>query len=377
MEEMFEGDVLVVRTPDSESARSAKQKKQTRGRKPAAAAALAPTLVAADDDDDDAEPPNCSTTTRRQYVVAGNGGAYGHATHFPATLETPLLGEGGKRVRTMCDFPSVEASERAWRQGWPWVFLPFSESHTNGYTRVLGSLYMFLFFAVSPLAYVPGEAAARPGEGELSLEALASAAFGSAFFYAAAGFMLVLHYVLVTANFDITTAREIGTVLLLVLSHTAVHLVAALLMRLSTDAVLLPLFGAGGPGGGLWEPVDVAVYCVLANLAMYLLGHTLGSFISTVYFYLSVELAHWHYNEAIALLQLEDFKGFVRLAILPSGDLEIYSIVTDTSPNNWESVPRANRSHEQPAIMTSSDLKYYLLEKVTLDVNGASDSWDS
>jgi hypothetical protein len=51
-----------------------------------------------------------------------------------------------------------------------------------------------------------------------------------------------------------------------------------------------------------------------------------------IYLLLSLNIWGVHWNEAYSSLRISDFKGFLRMHITATGDLEVYPIVMDQVP---------------------------------------------
>lgn len=96
--------------------------------------------------------------------------------------------------------------------------------------------------------------------------------------------------------------------------HTAAHLLTYFAILLAAASVLrndLWIVIAAGIAAGITAPTVMGIY-------------------------LLVLLNGWavHWNEAFSALRIADFKGFLRLRITPTGDLEVYPIVLDSVPRN-------------------------------------------
>jgi len=286
---------------------------------------------------------NVFETPNRQFIVAGHGGAFSHVTHFPKSRRLFLKGAEETNLYKMSEFPSEKHSKKIWDKAWSLMFL----TTTNVlYARLLGSAYMFAFWGVNPVPFFSEE---------YSFFTLLRATAITPFFYASFVGLLVMHIVIVAVSYQFSTLREVTVALLLILSHTAAHTCFAFGVRYVLDLGLLEIISSSVSFG------NVFAYALLANLGMFLGGSIGGIMIITLYFRFAVECFQWHYNEASSMLQLEDFKGFLRIGIDPkSGDLDIYSIVTEESPRIW---------HERASDGASkfdSNPEYFLLERVSM-----------
>lgn len=54
---------------------------------------------------------------------------------------------------------------------------------------------------------------------------------------------------------------------------------------------------------------------------------------------------HCHYDEAFSSLQVPHFKGFLRLHITRSGDLELFGLALERVPHSWREDPRWRTPH--------------------------------
>lgn len=72
-----------------------------------------------------------------------------------------------------------------------------------------------------------------------------------------------------------------------------------------------------------------------------------------LYLYISGNWLHVHYDESFSALQVADAKGFLRLHVTRSGELEIFSLGLKDVPSNWKEDPRwrapGGGGVEQPA----------------------------
>jgi len=59
-----------------------------------------------------------------------------------------------------------------------------------------------------------------------------------------------------------------------------------------------------------------------------------------LYLYVSGNWLHVHYDESFSALQVAHHKGFVRLHITKTGDLEVFALGLEESPCNWREDPR-------------------------------------
>lgn len=295
--------------------------------------------------------PNCFTTSKRQYIVAGHGGAFAHATHFPMLEQMPLVEDNEtetktQHLKTVMDYPSLEQSRNLWGHKGPRMFIT---TPTHIYSRVIAALYMVAFMNIYPATYTTGS---------VTFEVLVEATVSGAFFYIVAAWFFVTHTILVVANQQVKL-HNIHKVLLLVILHTAAHIAFAFLFRYAVD---LGLFAAA-INQDLSEDGVVFGYCLSANLLMYTLGTLFGPLVSTLYFWFAVHLLDWHYNESFGIIAVDAYRGFCRFAINQSGDVDLYTIVSDVSPKEWFIT---ERTQEKPAYLDSKKLAYHLLERVTI-----------
>ncbi|KAH7619432.1 hypothetical protein NADE_006274 [Nannochloris sp. 'desiccata'] len=59
-----------------------------------------------------------------------------------------------------------------------------------------------------------------------------------------------------------------------------------------------------------------------------------------LYLYVSGNWLHVHYDESFSALQVPHHKGFLRLHITKTGDLEVFALGLEESPSNWREDPR-------------------------------------
>lgn len=59
-----------------------------------------------------------------------------------------------------------------------------------------------------------------------------------------------------------------------------------------------------------------------------------------LYLYISGNWLHVHYDESFSALQVPHHKGFLRMHVTPSGDLEMFFLGLDQVPHSWAEDPR-------------------------------------
>jgi len=296
-------------------------------------------------------------TDKQTFIVAGHGGAFGHSTAFPMVDKSELKDEDGKFLNKKSEYPTCQQWQSIWKSKW---FFMFVNTTNHIYSRVLGAVYMFLFMAILPTDYRG-----------ISPSDLLLAASRTLFFYLGLGWLIITHTIMVVANFSVETAQAKLLALLLVCIHTGLHLSMAFGTRFGLDRLFMYIFEAyvnplvqENEDESFHFPMLV-VYCIVLNLMMYLVGTFISPFITACYFSMSIKYFDWHYNEAISMIQHPDNKGFCRFAILPNGDIEIYCIVIDKSPTEWNDQEVVDDEND-PCMLKSSELEYRLFEKVTL-----------
>ncbi|GBG34880.1 Hypothetical Protein FCC1311_111032 [Hondaea fermentalgiana] len=305
--------------------------------------------------EDGALPINCVETSARQFYVAGHGGAFNHGTHFPRVERLPLLSRPGRAVETRCDFPAPSVSQRRWDE--TWIFM-FWRTSNFVYLRFIAATYMCMFFGVYPSVF-SAEAFAKSGFASFEVFVLRRSMFTavtSGFLYPPVVIFLIMSWILTTSNYELRSLQAYASALVLMMLHVGLQGCSAFWARALLDLAAMTIVGTAE----LSWPGTLA-YCVVTNIIMYMIGFVLGGLITTVYFALAVSWFSWHYNEALSLIQIEDFKGFLRIAIREDGALEIYTIVTDKTPKQWTLNP-----NEQGPRFISDEIHPYLLEKVTL-----------
>jgi len=300
---------------------------------------------------------NCVVTDKQTFVIAGHGGGFGHSTDYPAVQRAELKGER-KFLEKKCDYPEPQVWKNIFAYRWPLMFIT-TTNHI--YSRVLGAVYMILFMGVYPNTYAG-----------LSWTSFFWTMGRSAFFYYALGWLIVTHFIMVTANYAIPNFSKLVTAGVLITIHTMLHVLLAFVVRYGLDRFFIFFYKRE-----IWQVnkfdiqdelswLQIAGYTLSLNLAMYLFGTIFAPFITACYFAMSIKVFDWHYNEAISMLQHPHHKGFCRFAINSNGDLDMYSIVVDRYAGKWKEISPEKRTTEEPAKLQSQFLKHHLLERVTL-----------
>lgn len=69
------------------------------------------------------------------------------------------------------------------------------------------------------------------------------------------------------------------------------------------------------------------------------------------YLFVCVNRLFLHFDEAFSALQVQNFKGLVRMRISPEGDLHVYGLGLDRVPSSWREDPNWKRCREEnPAV---------------------------
>lgn len=316
-------------------------------------------------------------TDRRQLIVAGHGGAFSHPTCNP-TVKEVSLGEPAvapeKRVKysVVCDHPTPEQCTRIMDTKWPRMF-----SWENNYTfgHIVAAMYMLMFAAVSPLSLVYYSNGATPTAWPSASEVLASDAYAiqalsSFYFYPAALWLLIEHFIFATTSLAMHDFNNKCLAYTLAISHTVFHLLFAFGLRKLVDTMWVAIFSSNA-STDIQNNGIILIYCAVANVTMYILGFFLGTWITIFYLYsVFTYIGNGHcYNEAFCLFTERDYKGFLRIKIDPNGDLIIYSVGIEKTPRSWRQTEEDERSERNPSIFVPDNnekLKLILLEQIHL-----------
>lgn len=296
------------------------------------------------------EQVNCSKSSERQYYIVGIGGAFCHATHFPRVDRLRLFSRPGRCVETRCDFPVPSESRKIWNRSW---IVMFFTTTNRLYLRFIGALYMFMCIGVYPGSFDP--------KYSTQLDAwiivdVVQRIFETGFVYPCLILIIAYTKVMIFANYELHTILQYAKPLTLFAFQVIGHVGTALFSRVATDITIIQVVGLPTSWLGTF------LYCLVANVIMYYLGYVFGGLVLTVYYRISIEQFGWHYNEAISMIQIDDFKGFLRVGIQENGDLDIYTIVNNKTPRDWQE----ESSDPNVPRYVSDKVKPHLLEKVTL-----------
>jgi hypothetical protein len=103
------------------------------------------------------------------------------------------------------------------------------------------------------------------------------------------------------------------------LVHTFTHIAAAVLLGRAIVAMLRVWLVEFGPEWLAWQPP-------LAALATALSGYIVGPVVLALYLTLSLNVFRHHRDDASSALRSPHYKNFLRLCIVPSGELTIYPV---------------------------------------------------
>lgn len=96
---------------------------------------------------------------------------------------------------------------------------------------------------------------------------------------------------------------------------------------------------AGGTAAALTRLQTLGYYTGVLLYFWVLATPTVG-LIFGLYLYVSGNWLHVHYDESFSALQVEHHKGFLRMHVTTSGDLEIFALGLEESPSVWREDPR-------------------------------------
>jgi len=205
------------------------------------------------------------------YLIAGHGGAFSHCTHFPSVQKVQIA--ENHYLSTVTEYPTSDLSRKQWDDGWMFMF---HQSSNVVYARFLAAVYVGLFVG-KYAAIVSGL------------------------------WLVILNLVLCTTSQYTGTSEKKAVAIGLAVLHSIMH---------GGMVYLIKHFVA------TQSPVIDVCCC-------YALGLIVSPFISALYFRIAVEVFHWHYNEAIAVVQCEGNKGFCRFKLEENGSITVYSMVSD------------------------------------------------
>jgi len=249
----------------------------------------------------------------RHRITCGCGGAFLHPTH-----DDPEVPDDGYRFAV--SYPDANASRRQtrWNLAFPLINPKFGLLTALAYlfTSWESGLHVGVDFR-----HVKIEEIGAMGLGQWR-DAV------SAFFHSALlspiGVML---YLFIFAGFIFFTDQSSRVFRWVAGSlHAASHLVLGFLIYWLAVYVLITGFG--------FVPKSVSQYLVTAAIIS-ILGWIGGSMIFGVYLLLSLNRFKRHANEAFSSLRLEDWKGFLRCGIAPSGNLKLAFVGIDRVATRW------------------------------------------
>jgi len=96
---------------------------------------------------------------------------------------------------------------------------------------------------------------------------------------------------------------------------------------------------AGGSFASLTRLQSLGLYGGVLMYFWVLATPTVG-FLFGLYLYIAGNWLHVHYDESFSALQVANYKGFLRLHITRSGDLEVFSLGLKEVPRTWREDPR-------------------------------------
>ena len=96
---------------------------------------------------------------------------------------------------------------------------------------------------------------------------------------------------------------------------------------------------AGGSFAALTRLQTLGYYSGVLLYFWVLATPTVG-LIFGLYLYVSGNWLHVHYDESFSALQVAHHKGYLKLHVTRSGDLEIFALGLEESPSNWREDPR-------------------------------------
>ena len=251
-----------------------------------------------------------SDDDRRHHITCGTGGAFLHPTHV-FNLE-PRDG-----LSLSASYPKAEKSRRL-----TWLNLLFLFKNP-WFGIVLSGFYLFIAFCLQ--ATVGG----KFGHNEGDFLQVMGAGFGS-MISTLPVLALCVVVLLVFVRFTVTKSRWfrwIGGSL-----HALSHFLIACFLFLAASYICNQVYS---------ETLKSILQYLLVVASAWIVGWILIG----LYLAISLNVFHEHTTEAFSSLRISDWKGFLRMHLCNTGELELYFVGIGRVPRKWrevdpEAVPR-------------------------------------